>query len=402
MDARNRQRIGHVDRMERDADLRAGFEQLALDRHAIALEHFTVAADHAVDAADRRAAVAFAAQVTLTLERPYETIAWAEQLRDESPTPDEANLLEAAAWVALADGAQALALLAEVTAPDTDDTTYPPSLVHQLRCQAHGFVGNVDDALVEAFTALLTNWELPEIWRALAVLGASHDVDVDDAVACIPDDGVLQVLGWLIDAPAVGTDRIAEALWQRAPGDPRVLAMLVSLGHRLELDRAMEWSARMRAAGVSEDCPVLGIAATEQRPARERVRAAAVAAGAFEDPRAVAVLEVATAALADDEITSAFGELLEFAPDDLFDVFVVAGASTPRRSLVLAGELLERGATDPAVALTRHAVESTTGRPRELRAAIADALDAPVLAGLLAELQRRGMDGLVATLRAAR
>lgn len=376
--------------MERDEQLRAGMEQLELGRHAIALEYFATAADDAASADDRRAAVAFAAQVTLTLGRPYEAIAWAERLRADSSTPDEANLLEASAWVAVGDGAQALALLDEVNDPDSGDTTYPPSLVHQLRCQAHGFVGNADEALVEAFTALLTDWELPEIWRALAVLGSEYDIDVTEAVARVPDEGLMRVLGWLLESPAVGTDRIVEALWERWPGDRRILALVMSLGNRLNLDRALEWSARLREAGLTNDCAVLGIAATEQRPARERVRAAAVAAGAFGDERALPLLEVATTALGDEELAATFEELLQLAPDDLFDAFIAAAATTPRRSLLLAGELLARGAASPAVALTRHAVEATTGQPAVLQAAVRQTLAAATLDRLVAELRRHG------------
>lgn len=376
--------------MERDDDLREGIEQLEQGRHAIALEHFTLAADDAATAQDRLAAVAHATQTALTLQRPYEAIAWAERLRVDSSTTDEANLLEAAAWVALGDGAQALVLLEGVSVPATAATAYPPSLVHQLRCQAHGFVGDVDEALTEAFTALLADWELPEIWRALAVVAAEHDVDLTEAVARIPDEGLMHVLGWLLESPAGGTDCIVESLWQRWPGDRRILALMTSVANRLTLERALEWSARLRSAGLTEDCAVLGIAATEDRPARERVCAAAVAASAFGDDRAVPLLEVATVALSDDELSAAFEELLEVAPDDLFDVFVVASATTARRAMVLAGLLLSRGATDPALALARHAVAATTGQPEALRDALTESLPADAAAHLVRELTRRG------------
>ena len=64
----------------------------------------------------------------------------------------------------------------------------------------------------------------------------------------------------------------------------------------------MVWSSRLRGAGLDEHCAVLGIAADEERPAVERVRAAAVAGGAFRDPRAPLLVEVAAQGVADDEI----------------------------------------------------------------------------------------------------
>lgn len=381
----------------RDDELRLGIEQLELDRHGIALEHFTTAADGAATAEERCAAMAFATQCCLTLDRAYEAIAWAERLRMERPAPDEANLLEASAWVRLGDGGQALELLeAGVADADSPYMTYPPALVHQLRCQAHGLTDDPDAALREAFAALLTDWALPEIWRALATMGSRHDVDVSEAVGRIPDEGVLQVLGWLVEAPARGVDHIVEALWQRRPGDQRVLALVTTLGNRLPLERAMEWSARLRAAGLGRDCAVLGIAASEDRPARERLRAAAIAAKAFGDERAIPVLEAATTVLSDEELVPAFVELLELAPDDVFDAFIVASATTVHRSLTLARELVRRGVADAALALARHAVNAAADEPELLRATVESTLDAESLRRLTPALRRAGLSDVAA------
>lgn len=384
-----------------DDHLREGMEQLKADRHGLALEQFTLAADNADSQEERRAAEAFAAQVSLTLGRPYEVVAWAERLRESSARPDEADVLEASAWVALGDGAQALELLDSVDQIDSVYSEYPESLLHQLRCQAYGLVDDPEAALVEAFTALLTDWSLPEIWRALAVIGGSHDIDVSEAVARIPDDGVLQVLGWLIESPAVGADQIVEAIWQRAPGDMRVLALVTSLGNRLPIERALEWSVRLRTAGLVDDCALLGVAANETRAATERVRAAAIAATSFDDRRALALIEMAATALADDEVTASLSDVLELGTDDIVDAFVVAVATSATRSLALAGHLMQLGASGPAVALTRHAAELTTGQPMELRAALASGLSEATATALLEGLRTHGQDDLVALVEAS-
>lgn len=385
-----------------DDHLREGMEQLKGGRHALALEQFTLAADGAESPDERRAAEAFAAQVSLTLGRPYEVIAWAERLRESSATPDEANVLEASAWVALGYGGQALMLLDSVGQVDSVYSDYPESLLHQLRCQAYGLVGEPQAALVEAFTALLTDWSLPEIWRALAVLGGSNDIDVSEAVARIPDDGVLQVLGWLIESPAAGVDQIVEALWQRSPGDMRVLALVTALGNRLSIERALEWSVRLRAAGLAEDCALLGIAADGQRLPTERIRAAAVAASAFQDGRAAILVEGAATTLADDEIEPTLAEILGLATDEVVESFVVAAATTARRSLVLAAALVARGATSQALALSRHASMLATEHGGTLRVALRTELpvSASSLAGLVAELAAGGHHDLATQVEA--
>lgn len=383
--------------MVTDEDLHEGMAQLTEERHALALEHFTVAADAAADQAERRAAVAFAAQISLTLGRPYEAIAWAERLHELSDDGSEAGLLEASAWVALGDGAQALDLLEHAELPTSDYTTYPPSLLPQLRCQAHGLVGDVDVALAEAGTALGDDWALPEIWRAVARLADTHDVDVAEVTEQVPDDGLLQVLGWLLESPATGADRLVEALWQRFPGDMRILALVTSLGNRLPLERALEWSARLRAAGLGDECAVLGIAANGDRSPAERLRAAAVAETAFADVRSTALAEVAASDLPDDEVPGCLTELLEMGSDAVVDAFIVAAASTAPRSLVLARTLLDLGAQGAAVSLVRHAAELTGDEPAGLWTAAASSLDEATITSLAATL-RSHQEGEVADL----
>lgn len=386
--------------MYQDEDLRVGTEELEAGRPAVALERFALAADGAAEPHERLAAVAFAADVNLTLGRPYEAIAWAERLRAESATSDEADLLEGAAWVALGDGDQAVRRLAAVRRPDTRHKTYPQAVIHQLRCEAYGLVGDVDRASVEAITALSDDWRLPEVWRALVNLASEHEVDLAAPVAAIPDDELLQVLAWLVDAPALGVDRLAEALWQRTPDDRRLLALMTSVGNRLPLERAVEWSARLRTAGLARECSVLGRAAREDLAAGERIRAAAVAASAFGDERSVPLLEAATALLPDDQVRVVLSELLEIGTDDLVDAFVVTAASSAGRSLALATELVGRGAEAPARALARHGVELTTGQPDALRAAVADALTGAERDQLAAALRGAGATDVATALQA--
>jgi tetratricopeptide (TPR) repeat protein len=359
-----------------DSAFARGLDLLAEGRQAIALEQFTVAADDGA-ADDRLAAMAHAAQLNMTLGRPHEALVWAERLRDEAPTPDQADFLAAQAHTRLGEGETALALLEQVGDPDTKHFTYPAAMRALVRAEALAAAGRTDDAVQAAVAAAEVDAS-PAVWRALAewIDRAEGDqaVDVEAAVAGMAEDSLTAVAAGLVDAPVGGATRLVAALWQRWPEDSRLLALMATIGHRLPVASALEWSAKMRAAGQGEHCPLLGIAASSDRHPRERVRAAAAAGQTFDDDRARGLLELSASALADEDIGEAFDEVLTLAPD-LADSLVLAVAQTGRRALLVAAALDASGNSEPALAVANHALELTTGQPDVWRAAVRAALD---------------------------
>jgi hypothetical protein len=96
------------------------------------------------------------------------------------------------------------------------------------------------------------------------------------------------------------------------------------------------------------------MATFDARPGPERARAAAVAYGAFRDPRAVVAVASAAPAVADSDLAQAIVEIGELAPD-LLPSFVDAAAVGPNRSRVIADLLRRLGAADEADAVARRA-----------------------------------------------
>lgn len=346
-----------------DADLAAGREALLAGREAIALEHLTGLAEEGSGPA-RSVACALAAEACLRVGRPHEAIAWAEQLRSERPGTPAADLLEARARTELGDAEAALDLLDRIDQhhPDVGDETLVadpdggPGRVAEARGHALLSLGKRTQAASEVAEALADDWRRPGLWRLVATLGATHDLDPSAAVATLPDDGVLEVLGWLVGAPPAGADRVLEALWGRSPGDRRVLAMLAAVGDELAVERALEWSGRLRAAGAAGDCPLVGAAANPNRDPRERLRAATVASAVFGDGRATTLVEEVVRAVGDDDLAGALDELLALGgDDDLAAAFLAGAATTASRARELARALRERGADEAADALSAHA-----------------------------------------------
>jgi len=344
-----------------DEDFQAGRDLLAAGRLPLALEHFAVAADAAAVPAERAAALAFAAEIALLLGRPHEALDWADRLRAEGGNPDQAALLSASARVALGEGGAALALLATAVHPDTPWSRYSPASRHVLASQALALEGRVDEAVAAVRDALVADPRDAWAWRHLATLAEDPSVDPRPVLDAVPPGRFAETAGALVTASPAGTDRVLEALWAARPGDPRVLALLAYVGPRLGIARALVWSGRIRAAGAPQHCPLLGLAADPDGPARERVEAAALAAAVFGDDRAPAVLEAAAVAVPDADLEPALDRLAGLAPDLVPGFLEVAAGEAPHRALALAVLLRRRDQPGAAVALVRHALRLAGG-----------------------------------------
>jgi hypothetical protein len=357
-------------------------------REEEALDWFEVAATEADDPRVRASAAAFVAGLLLTRSRPWEVVVWADVVREHSPRPDLGNLLEAAARIQLGELDAARGLLAAVE--DPKDPWFPATATAARVAHAHVdyLEGDTDGATRCVLDAFESDPLAPDVWDAFARLCAETEFDPAEVVGRVPDERVLEVLAALRNSAPEGVDRIADLVWARNPGDPRVLALVPAFAARLGSLRAMEWSARLRAAGMGRLCPLLERAADARAGAPDRVRAAALAHAGFGDGRARDALAAAAAALSDDELVPALREVWTLAPM-LCDTVVVAGATTPPRALAIATALYQGGAPNEAYAVVVHALSLEAAEELTTEQVVA-ALPLPVLDGLAAEAEARG------------
>jgi hypothetical protein len=371
---------------------------LARLREEEALDWFQVAADAADDPAIRCSAAAFVAGILLTRGRPWEVDVWAAVVRANGARPDLGNLLDAAAHLQLGEVDEARALLEHVS--DPTDRWFPASVTSARIARAHVMYldEKIEEATAEVLAAFAADPFAPDVWDAFARLCAETDFDATDFVARIPEDRVLEVLAALRASAPTGVDRIAELIWDRHLGDPRVLALVPSFAAKLDSLRALEWSARIRAAEMGRLCPLIDRAEDREVQAPERVRAATLAYASFGDGRARSAIEKAVRALTDDELGPTLRESWVLAPM-LADIFVVAGATTPARSLSIAAVLFEGGARPEAYAVLVHglSLESAEALTTEV---VVGLLPLPVLEGLAAEAEARGEPDVAGILEA--
>jgi hypothetical protein len=177
-----------------------------------------------------------------------------------------------------------------------------------------------------------------------------------------------------------------------------VLALVPRFAAKLDSLRAMEWSARLRAAGMGRLCPLLERAADVRVGAPERARAAALAHASFGDTGAREALERVVPMLTDEELGPVLHEVWSLA-GMLTDSVVVAGATTPTRSLLIAEALYQGGAVREAYSVLVHglAMEEAGELTTEL---VVRLLPVDVLEGLAAEAEARGEDDVAGILEA--
>jgi hypothetical protein len=363
-----------------------------------ALDYFELASGRATDRAVRSSAAAFVAGLLLGSHRPWEVDAWAEIVRENAERPDLGDFLDAAARLQLDDIEGARAVLERVE--DPTDPWFPCSVTAARIARAHVAYldGDVENARAEVLATFEMDRFAPEVWDAFARLCAESDFDPTEVVAQVPDDRTFDVIAALRSSAPEGVDRIAELIWNRNPGDARVLALVPRFASKLESVRAMEWSARMRGVGMGRTCPLLARAEDERVEPMERVRACALAHAAFGDRRARELLEKAAPDLEDDEVVEAVVEVWTIA-SALADSVVAGAATTPSRSLAITTSLFERGAPHEAYAVLVHglsleAAESLTTDE------VVRLLPVPVLEGLAAEAEQHGEEDLAGILEA--
>jgi hypothetical protein len=373
-------------------------EYLGRFREEEALDWFEIAATDADTSEIRASAAAFAAGILLSRGRPWEAETWAEVVRRNSDRPDLGNLLEAAARLQQHDPDRARELLAHVE--DPRDPWFPASITTARIARAHVMYldGEAGAATAEVLAAFERDPFAPDVWDAFARLCAETDFDPTDVIARVPDERTLEVLAALRTSAAEGVERIAELIWARNPGDARVLALVPSFAARLPSMQALEWSGRMRAAGMGRLCPLLERAEDVRVGAPERARAAALAHASFGDGRAREDLERAVPLLSDDELTPTLQEVWTLAPM-LADSVVVAGATTTLRSLMIASVLFAGGATTESYAVLVHglAMESAEHLTTE---EIVQIMPLAALQGLAAEAEARGEEDVAGILEA--
>ncbi len=302
----------------------------------------------------RRSALRFGAELLLSCGRPLEALEWVQELRPLADKPAVCNYLEGSARLFLGEHDRALELLSDLDELwDDDGISINDDIVlnrRGLALVAGGIWVEGADALLEA----VRHQPLSNAWGPLVVAQWSAGRDMDDIINALPDEQMRAVLAQMMFVDPKAADSFGNALWERFPKDPRLLGFAAHHGPRVETLECLEWATRLRSGGLVQHCPLVARANSKNLDSRQRIQAAAVAVGAFQDDRGKTALPEPAQSIECELFATVLVDLDELAPE-LLPIFIAAAASTSQRCVELAKTLEELGAEEQAQAIRQHA-----------------------------------------------
>ena len=207
--------------------------------------------------------------------------------------------------------------------------------------------------------------DLANLTAALQVFAATGK-SIETLVAAMPEDRLDRIAAALILVPPSVADPMAEALFERFGPRPLLLAAAIRFAPMVPVGRALEWSARLRAAGMEGSCPLVAQALIEVLDPAERVRAAVTAHAAFGDQRAESIALSLAPGVAEGSLPSVLGEVNVLCPA-LLASFATAAAGAAALGEELGGTVESRHRVVTAT-LARLGILSLSDQPLAARA----------------------------------
>ena len=319
-----------------------------------ALERFEQARRLAATDRESCQALRFGTDALLALARYDEATEWAEALRANAAAPPSlARFYLGMIHLGAGRPGQAFQQLEGLEEVEAEDgSVYPPGLVQAKRGLALFALERWVDAAAELRVAVGLCSE--PVWGQLVYASHQGGDELSELAGQVDEETLPRAVAECALLDEVVTDRWLEALWRRWPGRGPVLAGVVRLRASLPAARAMEWSSRLRNAGLTDPCPLANRLADGTAPPADRVRAAAILVGAFGGAPDQTALADAASRLPSASFRATLLELDELAPE-LLPAVVGGAASNRSRSLELAELLTEWGAAEEAGTLLERA-----------------------------------------------
>jgi tetratricopeptide (TPR) repeat protein len=270
-----------------------GRSYMLANRHDAALALFAQARGQACDSLPlRRVLCRSAAQLCLAIGRADAALAWIEDLQQVSASTDLVRYLRGNAYVAMQRWSEALAAYAGVAeASDEDGTVLPAFVVHRDRARCHFMLEDWSAAAAAAALVAKEPGCDAEVWRMLAESCQRSGRELAPLLSAVPDARLSGIFASLLQLPPATAHPLLEELVDVARYRSSALALAIRLSPAMQIEHAVRWSARLRALGLADHCPLIHQARDERRPAAARWLAAVAARTLFNDDRITAVIQ---------------------------------------------------------------------------------------------------------------
>lgn len=253
----------------------------------------TEAAASSDNPATRRFALRVDVDVLLGLGKPDAALGVARDLRRSSDSAIPADIAEGRCLIALGRVEHGLAVLDRIDSDSTDDDgfEYGPHSVAALKGSALAGQGRYGEAADLVLDAVRTHGALDLHLGQLATWLIECGRDPAEIALVIEQDAARVLAAQCSQVSLPVADSILDALATRFPGALATLVAAARIAPHLPVTRALAWSARLRAAGLPDKCPLACIIYDSAVDRRVRLRAAAAMFTSFGDQRAIAAAE---------------------------------------------------------------------------------------------------------------
>ncbi len=284
--------VERADGWERGFSLTSlGRSYMTAGRAEEALEYCRRGAAETANPITRRLALRTVVDALAALDRTDEALEAIEELRAASERQVLADLLEANVRRQLGEHERSLELLASLSGPMVDDDgfEYDPSMFAHKRAESLVALGRFSEAADALLAGLHDRGVLDDHLGTLVDYLERAGRPLTDLTRVIPADNLPLFLAQVLQLVPTVADQVLEAAVVGADESDgadvplEVLATAANLAPRLAVDRALVWSARLRARGLDQACPLVAIADDPGRTPVDRCRAAAVGMHLFGD-----------------------------------------------------------------------------------------------------------------------
>ena len=309
--------------------LNLGRALAALGRLEEAHAYFDEAQSLVTPGIPTRTVLMFTAQNLLGLGRLEEAVTVAQRFREVCQNKGLADYLEGVAQRRLGHPELAAALFQRVDQVNNEDGfAFSDTLLIAELAGSLLECGRAAEAADQLVLLVEQKPDLVNLTAALQVFAATGK-SIEALVAAMPEDRLDRIAAALILVPPSVADPMAEALFERFGPRPLLLAAAIRFAPMVPVGRALEWSARVRAAGMEGSCPLVAQALIEVLDPSERVRAAVTAHAAFGDQRAANIALSLAPGVAEGSLPSVLGEVNVLCPALMASFATAAAGPSP-------------------------------------------------------------------------
>jgi GT2 family glycosyltransferase/tetratricopeptide (TPR) repeat protein len=304
------------------------------------------------------------AQAALHVGRPHEALSWAEDLERVSHFSDTARYFKGIAHTSLGHWQEGYDALQGMTSMRDDDGVVFPYYVVQInraRCLYH--LDRFEEA-VNDITPVATEETLDEpIWALVADSFYKAGRSLQSLMLKIPSQHMNAIFAQITTAIPAAADAMLEELYNTPERQASVLALAIKVAPKLSIERAAEWSVRLRQVGLETHCPLIVMANDMTIPFMQRLRAAGLASGAFSDERGLGAIKSLSMYAPTNLFIDALEELNALSAA-LLEPFVVGASTDATRALAMAKALHQLGAPDEALAVLKFGLATSVNNSR--------------------------------------